>query len=380
MGMLRHLALESFRNYDQQQIDFEPGINLLIGQNGQGKTNLLEAIHFLAILRSFRTSKVNHLRRWGNKLFRLRGLLENGTRRTKLAIEYGQARRVSVDGHELSRASDFIRHFYCETFVPEDIGLVKGTGSDRRRFLDIAATQIFAPYLGCLQDYNKALKTRNALLRKERLNQKVLQAYDKVLIERGGMLLYYRQLLLDELSGRLEETSRKLFPEGMELTLRYAPGISMTDDESTIDDTTAALQQELEGSFDRDRARQHTTRGPHRDDLHLALNGHPLAEFGSEGQCRLGVLALKMATGDMILARKEDDIVIWLVDDVVGELDERAKGAFFQALSAASQTFIVATSDTVFSGMQPSATFRVEDGQITRALNGPNPAMPEDPA
>jgi DNA replication and repair protein RecF len=365
--MLAELHLSQFRNYASLELAFAPGINLLLGANGQGKTNLLEAICFLALLRSFRTAQSKHLCRWGADAFLIRGVLTAGERRQQLALHYGEQRRLLVDRQPVALASDFIGRFFAITFVPEDIELVKGAGSHRRRFLDIVASQLAPAYLTALQQYNHALKSRNALLRAERPDERAVRAFDQVLVERGSVLLAHRLRLAERLGESLSQVAAQLYPAERALTMRYGCSVPGLTPGLAPEGYAAGFAQALAESWPRDVARQFTTRGPHRDDLHLYLDGRPLDTYGSEGQCRLAVLALKMAAAQLVTADRRQESVLWLVDDVVGELDDRAKAAFFACLDRAAQVFLVATSPTVAAPLQPRAVYHVQAGTVTPA-------------
>ena len=204
------------------------------------------------------------------------------------------------------------------------------------------------------------------LLRQEKVDARSVRAYDTVLVDRGSLLLRLRHELLSRLGGDLVRVGGELFADDRQLSLRYLPSVVTPGDDLPAREAIAeAFRDELIASYPRDLARQHTTRGPHRDDLLLCLDERPLADFGSEGQCRLAVLALKMAAGDLVLERRDDEPVIWLVDDVVGELDSRARRAFYRRLRQADQTFLVATGDLVLDDLPPACVYDVADARIT---------------
>ncbi len=363
MSHLSSIVIQDFRNYERLELEPVPGVNLLVGLNGQGKTNLLEAIHYLSLLRSFRTTQLRTLVRWGQSTFQLRARIDGESRGCRLAIEHGQQRRLLVDRQPVQLASEFIGHFFCVTFVPEDIALVKGTASDRRRYLDILGSQLVPHYLAALQDYGKALKSRNALLRAERPDPRQVSSFDRVLADRGSFILMRRR----ELVGRLDEALVQVgdaMSRARELTMEYAASVELPAD---ADESAAAesYRLALNESLERDLARRQTHRGPHRDDLRFRLRERLLGDYGSEGQCRLAALALKMAAGNLFMQRRQDDAVIWLVDDVVGELDAEARGAFFACLEQADQAFLVATDDHLAAELPVKAIYDVAGGRVT---------------
>ena len=363
MGILADIALQDFRGYEKLELDFAPGVNVLVGENGQGKSNVLEAIYFLAILRSFRTSTVGHLFRWRQGEFMVRGTVaEAGDRRYSMGVHYSaQRRRLRVDGATMTKASDFIGRLFCVAFVPEDIELVKGAGRDRRRYLDIVLSQLHPGYLGDLQDYQKALKSRNSLLRRDRPDLRAVAAYDTVLATTGAAVGRYRREFFAAFTPVLVEEAARLYPEGRDLTLRFHSSIAVAPDADPAEVHLTALRE----GRDRDLQRRQTLSGPHRDDFALQLSGRLLASYGSEGQCRLAALALKIATARMIRQAKGQEHTILLVDDVIGELDERGRTAFYRCLDQAAQVFLACTSEDVLTGISPARVFRVVDGSVT---------------
>ncbi len=369
MAYLQNLALRQFRNYESLRVEFAPGANVLLGANGQGKTNLLEAIGFLSLLRSFRTTLVSDLWRWHTRQFVIVGEFDGGPCR-RLAVEYGEKRRLRADGQGIGRASDFIGRFFCAAFVPEDIGLPRGAGSARRRFLDSTLSQLYPEYLAVLQDYTRALKSRHLLLRAETVDEAALRAYDGVLANRGGVICRYRAEFAVTFAPYITKAAAEFYPPAHELALPFRPSLRVEAPTSgaplTAADYEVALAAALVANRERDRHRQQTCTGPHRDDFGFTLNGQDLERFGSEGQCRLAVMALKTALTDLLLAQRRDQAVLMLVDDVIGELDERGRRAFFAALRRADQVFLAATDKRVLDLLPGAAVFAVAGGTVTR--------------
>ena len=365
MPILTSIALKDFRNYEELSLELGPGINVFVGANGQGKTNLLEAVYFLSILRSFRCQQVRNLQRWRAKTFMVRGQIGAG-KTGRLAVEYGEKRRLRADGKSLGRASDFIGRFFCAAFVPEDIELIRGPSGERRRFLDIALSQLEPHYLTVLQQYQKALKSRHQLLRRETLDVAALEAYDAVLVETGAAIIVYRAAFVAELQELVAAAGAALFPAESSLAMRFTPSIPAADDPADDNACRVAFAAALAACRERDRQRQQTHVGPHRDDFAFLLDGKDLVRFGSEGQCRLAALALKKAKADLLLSRRREGAVVLLVDDVIGELDERGRRAFFESLAAADQTLVACTREDVVEALAPAAVFDVSVGAVSR--------------
>ncbi|MFT5127878.1 MAG: DNA replication and repair protein RecF [Rhodothermales bacterium] len=353
MAILSEIRLHDFRNYERLRLPLTPGITVLLGDNGQGKTSILEAIYFLSLLRSFRTHKPRHLSRWGQGEFTLHGVLQAENHEQRLAVRHGGDSRVlRHNGEPVARASDFIRQFFCVAFVPDDLGLMQGAGSERRRFLDIQLCQLCPSYLAAAQNYAKALKSRNSLLRREHSDTRAIAAFDSVLVPYGQQIIQRRDEYAAALSGEVGRLAPQMFAESCELRIRYRPSAK-----------SEALADALEQHRDRDIQRRQTQVGPHRDELVITLDGKSLSHFGSEGQCRLAALVLKMAAARLLSAADGDQPTMLLVDDVIGELDDGRRDAFFAALRPASQVCFACTSADVAESLAPATIIDVREGQ-----------------
>lgn len=361
--MLTLIRATSFRNYESLELTIPPGISLLVGENGQGKTNVLEAIYFLSILRSFRTSRVRELVSWRQNQFMIYGEVSRGNQHLRLGIEHGERRRLRANGETIRKASDFIGNFFAVAFIPEDIELVKGPASERRRFLDITLTQLYPDYLGILQDYDRAHRSRNRLLRLESPDLAAVQAFDEILATKGASLVEYRVQLFHDLKEVLTNTASELLPDGSKLLVKYQP--STAGDAEDLAGRIAAIKQSLAANWERDRTRRVTHAGPHRDDFTFQLNGKALSSFGSEGQCRLAAITIKLAKARFLLDHKDHDSVIFLVDDILGELDQRGRKAVFTALQEADQALVACTDATEVPDLVSDQVFTVNNGMVT---------------
>lgn len=364
MPIVRTLYLHNFRNYEKAQLELRPGLNVFVGANGQGKTNLLEALHFLSLLRSFRANAAADLKRHRARSFMLRAELAGSAPET-IAVEQGDKRRLLAGGRHVARASDFIGRFSCAAFIPEDIELPRGPAGLRRRFLDITLAQLQPAYLPLLQDYTHALKSRHQLLRQEPVNEAHLQAYDQVLVESGAALALWRREFFASFGPRLTAAAAGFYPPGVRLDLRFQPSLAPPGEAAGPEDYRRCFAQALRDNRQRDIFRQQTHAGPHRDDFVLHLDGKDLARFGSEGQCRLAAMALKKTQAELLLARRGAGEVVLLVDDVIGELDARGRTAFFSSLSEAGQVCVACTDLAVLGGIPPAAICRIEQGTVS---------------
>ena len=311
---LAHLRLRDFRNYRRLDAEFAPGFHLLLGRNAQGKTNILEALHLLATLRSFRGVGSAAMVRHGQPGWFAGGrIVGTGAHEVKLYWS-PRERRLTLDQQPIRRLTDYLGTLRTVAFCTEDLALVKGAGRGRRRFLDFLLTQTLPAYLPLLQRYTRAVRARNALLKRRPVDEAALEGFTHEVVQLGETIMGHRQSLLPELAPRITAAHQRIAPEGEELTVQYLPSVRN------------GFAADLERVRERERKQGATVVGPHRDELALLLHDKPAAEFASEGQKRTVAIALKMAQAEHLTAVHGSPPVL-LIDDVMGELDvERRKG------------------------------------------------------
>lgn len=353
---LNSINLKGWRNYQEEKVTFDPGINLFLGKNGQGKTNLLEGIYFLSTGQSPRTSKNEDLINWRGNYFYLKGELHKGER--KNIIEMGCARdgrRVNkIDGVPLQRLSEISGLLSAVFFMPEDLTLVKGGPAARRRFLDIEIGQISPAYSYTMGNYKKYLRERNALLKSKYPDKIVLQVLTEKLADLSVPIVKERNDYLQKLSLLTRLKHRKLSGNIDELNLRYnwsiEPGLSKQQ----------VLARFAESS-PLERQYKLTLVGPHKDDFSFILNGVELRAFGSQGQQRTAVLAIKLAEIELIKA-ETNEYPLLLLDDVFSELDEDRKSLLLEYLTDRVQTFI-SSAEALPPGAKVNS-FWIDSGRI----------------
>lgn len=346
--MLQSLKLVNFRNYERAEFEFGPGLTVLTGANGQGKTNVLEAVYYLSLLRSFRTRRLEFLKRWQSPGFFIGAECCSAAGRVSLSVAVGDERRMLVNGQPIRSTSEFISRLVCGTFIPEDMELVKGDPSIRRRFLDIALCQLSHDYLVTLQKYQLALEHRNAMLKNmEKYNRQTLTAYDHMLVQTGSRLELARKDLIRSLERELQPLSRRFFSDKGEIALKYLSGIQpllREDPEEQEEAVQNAFHAALQKSFERDCREGNTRYGPHRSDVSCLLAGVALQGYGSVGECRMAALAIRFACLQVLRQRLGDDEVTLIVDDVTGELDGERRTGFFSLLQESGQVLFACTA------------------------------------
>jgi DNA replication and repair protein RecF len=330
------LRLRDFRNYARLDAEFVPGFHLLLGNNAQGKTNILEAIYLLATLRSFRGVGGMQMVRHGQKgYFVSARVFSQGKREIKMYWSVTE-RKLSLDNQPVRKVTDYLGVLRVVVFCTEDLQLVKGTARMRRRFLDLLLSQTHPSYLPLLQRYTQALRSRNALLRQRAPDEVTLESFSHELVHLGNQLLQRRRELAPRLSPLVRLAYRRIANDAEELRLDYQPGVKQD------------FAVELAQSRSRERTYRTTLVGPHRDDMQLLLNDRSTAQFGSEGQKRTLAIALKMAQAEYLTGIHGSPPIL-LIDDVMGELDARRRAGFLPLLDGArkgsGQVFMSSTEE-----------------------------------
>ncbi len=316
---LAHLRLRDFRNYARLDVDFTPGFHVLLGDNAQGKTNILEAIYLMATLRSFRGVGGAQMIRHGQKGYFVGGTVVGGmvpafcgsngpesappdqsrlasaatilTSQSSREIKMfwsANERKLALDGQPVKKLTDYLGMLRTVVFCTEDLQLVKGAARARRRFLDLLLAQTQPGYLPLLQRYMRAVRARNALLKQRAMDEAALDSFSQELVKLGDEIIRARRELAPKFSPLARLAYRRISNDAEELRIEYQPSVKKD------------FAVELAQSRNRERSYRSTLVGPHRDDLQLLLNGKSAAQFGSEGQKRTLAIALKMAQAEFL--------------------------------------------------------------------------------
>jgi len=357
------LAVDGARNLAPLRLEPRERFNVFVGDNGQGKTNLLEALYAVATLRSFRTSRLADLVAFARTEAKL------GARVTKLGtthlyeleLAHG-SRRVRLDDKAVRPLARYFGEFNVVVFTPEDLGLARGAPSDRRRFLDRAVFNARPEYLATVQDYEKVLKQRASVLRMNAQGtlaagklDELLAVYDRQLVELGIAIARARVAYVESIAGEVASAFDTIARTPHRAVVRYHATLA-----ATVDDALAQLR----AGRARDLATQSTHVGPHRDDLVFLLDDREAGAFASQGQLRAIMLAWKTAEL-VVLERDRGDAPILLLDDVSSELDPSRNEYLFEHLAKrAGQCFITTTHASHVLMRAERADYRVENGRI----------------
>ena len=369
ISYLRALRLVNFRNYPDDTVILAPGLNVVVGDNAQGKTNLLEAISFAVTGSSPRTPNDPEVVRWGQDFARTeaRVSLDGGSGERAVAVGYapGQKKRLSVDGAPAPSLTNYAAGaagVRVVTFFPDDIRIVKGAPADRREFLDGLLSSLRPAYARATIEYAKAVQQRNQLLRRIRdgfSSERTLSTWDRKVVELGQTVLQGRAAAIAPLESYFGASLRALY--GSEkATIRYSYS-------APLDEYAGALR----GAHSADIERGTTSVGPHRDDFEVLLGGVNLTTYGSQGQQRLATLALKFAARDHMREETGEDPML-LFDDVMSELDERRREYLAGYFLESTQAVITTTNLDYFDEdiLERASVIRISGGAVSETTSG----------
>lgn len=354
------LVVRGFRNLSAVSLEPDPRCNLFIGANGQGKTSLLEAVDFIATLRSFRGATRSQLIGHGVAQSLARMVVEGGEVDHEFRLTMDRkSREVLLDAKRPERAVQYYGAAACVVFHPQDLDLVRGGPDLRRRLLDRILVRVVDGYGEALRSYARALKARNALLRASVPDARAVGAYDPMLSRFGSAIVRARIALTDELLPAARAAADDIALSGSEVSIAYRSK-SPTDAEG--------YREALSRAWDADRARMSTTLGPHADDVVIKWSGRIARDVASQGQTRAIALALRLAELEVLRARSGR--TPWLLlDDVSSELDRERTERLFERIAKLEAQLWVTTTDPAVAALLPSAVrYRVDRGEVQREL------------
>ncbi|MBF8417636.1 DNA replication/repair protein RecF [Heyndrickxia coagulans] len=368
---LKELELHNYRNYETLTIPFENKVNVILGENAQGKTNLMEAIYVLALAKSHRTSNDKELIRWDAEYAKIKGRLHktHGTVPLELTISK-KGKKAKYNHIEQKKLSRYIGNMNVVMFAPEDLNLVKGSPQVRRRFIDMEIGQISPVYLYDMSRFQKILQQRNHYLKqlqmKKQTDRTMLDILTEQLIEQAAKIVMRRF----EFVRMLEEWARPIhhsISRGLEqLEIQYKPSVNVSE-ELDWSKMIKSYENKFAEIREREIDRGVTMAGPHRDDLAFAVNGRDVHTFGSQGQQRTAALSVKLAEIELIYSEIREYPIL-LLDDVLSELDDYRQSHLLNAIQGRVQTFVTTTSvDGVdHQTLREASMYTVKAGQIVR--------------
>ena len=361
---VKTLILHNYRNYESVRLDFSPNINIFLGANAQGKTNIIEAVYYGAMGHSHRTNTDVELIRWNEDAAAVKIQYERLDVANELQFQFSREKRRKIFANgQAIRHKDLIGLLNAVLFSPEDLFLIKGAPSERRHFLDAEISQASPAYYHELSKYMRIVTQRNTLLKKIRDRQakpELLDSWDPQLAVSAARVVEKRLAAVKKLNMLANLMHRRISKNAENLSVRY----SIQGLENVTDDLLSWYNSSLRDFRQTDILRGSTSIGPHRDDLILEVNAINLRTFGSQGQQRTGVLALKLAELEFIKS-EQGEYPVLLLDDVMSELDAKRREQLLLFIKQQRiQTIITATDEAYFPSAKIGRCYQVEAGRI----------------
>ena len=355
---IKSLKLKNFRNYEEAQISFSPEKNIIFGLNGQGKTNIIEALYFMQSGRSYRSNKEKETIKFGEDYARIEAEFEKNEIKNNILFFISEKKSVKLNGVPVGRLSEIIGNINIVIFTPDHLNLIKEGPAIRRNFLDSFISQLKPSYFKNLIDYYKILKQRNNVLKSKNKDMlSTICVWNEKLADLGMKICEMRKSAIDKINSKINIVTNGLEDEN--LVVKYLPGIK-----GNIKDKENILKQ-LEDSFERDIEYKMTSVGPHRDDFEIYMDEKNIKKYGSQGQQRSCVLKLKLSECE-IIKEKTGEMPPILLDDILSELDEQRRHLFIENIKD-TQVIITCTDKEFLKDME-GYYFKVEKGNIKRIL------------
>lgn len=366
---IEHLKLTNFRNYDSLELDFNKNINIFIGNNGQGKTNILESIYVLSLTKSNRYGIDSDLIKFQEEVAKVEGTVRDDTLIKKQEVLITKFKKqLSINGKEIRKTRDYISNFCVISFTPNDLEIIKGSPSVRRNLLNIDISQLYNNYINYLNEYNSIIKIRNDYLKKLNLNgnsdYRYLDIINEKLIEKADKIYSYRFTFLEKINKYLPNVYKKI--TGLDgLIIQYDNSLGLEKyDSDTIkkkfgDKFKRNLHQELMQGI--------TLTGPHRDDFLFSLNGMDMKNYASQGQQRMAIIAFKICEL-FIFKDILDSYPVLLLDDIFSEIDTKKRNKIIKFLKSDIQTIITTTdiNDINDDLLKDASIYMINNNKVTK--------------
>ncbi len=346
MFYIESMLIKGFRNYHHQQLQFNPRLNLISGENGQGKTNLLESIYYLSVNRSFRTKRDQELLKWKEPFFYLKGVFYKDNFKNDVQINYRQNTPLNITvNNKIVKRYDHLQKFPVIVFSPDDLLLIREGPSVRRRFLNLEASRLSLVYFEELKSYQRVLQQRNHLIKglynnKGRQINELLEPWDQSLVLLGSKIIHSRIKIIKVLEEEAKVFFERMTTSSENISLEYDASVDYSED---FKDTQHKFKKALDKNRERELRIGSTVVGPHLDDLIIKINGYDTRKYSSQGQKRTAALALKMAEVSLF-KNEHNDWPIILLDDVFSEFDNKRKMQLLDFLKESSGQCFITTA------------------------------------
>ena len=363
---LKSLRLQNFRNYADESFHFDSESNIIFGENAQGKTNLLEAIAYLASGESPRTRSERELLRFGEQEASLtaESLSRGREFKTEILFRSGEKKKMTVNGVKLKRTAQLGEVLSCVYFCPDDLQLIRLGAAERRQFLNSALKQLLPRYGEALQEYRRAYEQKMRILKdfsEDAAFTALLPEFNDALAKHGAVLIHYRARYIAALSRHAEEIHLECSGGREKLSLRYETVSGIADPFAPPEELYIQLKEHLALRSKAELAAKLCLSGPHKDDIAIAINGENARAFGSQGQARTAALALKLSERELLKETKEEYPLL-LLDDVLSELDAKRQDFVLNRIRG-GQVFISCCEDERLSTLLSGKVFHVKQGR-----------------
>ena len=338
---IKKIKLENFRNYDLQEIEFDKNVNIIYGDNAQGKTNILEAIFVCSLGKSFRTNKEKELIKKEKNYSKIEMISLKEDREVRINLEIQEKKKFFINKIQTKKISDILGKNYIVLFTPEDISILKNEPSKRRRFLNIMISQLRPMYVHMLLEYNKLIEQRNMYLKQIKFDGKTeenLEIWDEQIIKIGTKICEYRKEFIEKINKKIYNIHLRTTEEKEKITIKYISNVENN------------YKEKMKNNRKSDIQKGYTQIGIHRDDFEIYINENLVSIYGSQGQKRTTIISLKLAEAEVIYEEIGERPVI-LLDDFMSELDKKRIQGLFENIKE-NQVIITCTDSFKISNSQ----------------------------
>lgn len=365
---IEHLKLTNFRNYSSQEIDFNKNVNIFIGDNGKGKTNILESIYVLSLTKTNRYGVEENLIKFNEEVAKIEGIIRCGELIKKQEIRLTKKKKqIFINNKEMRRVKDYISNFCVISFTPEDLEIVKGSPNIRRNMINVDISQLQNNYISFLNEFNQIIKIRNEYLKKMNLDGnsdiRYLNVVNESMIEKGIKIYEYRYNFFKKINVLLPKIFKKIANLD-NLKIKYETNVNL--DEFDYEKIKKSYESKIKKNFNVELMQGVTLTGPHRDDFSFDLSGMDMKNFASQGQQRLAVIALKIA--EIYLFKEElGEYPVLLLDDIFSEIDTKKRNKIINFLLNDIQTIITTTdiNDIDKKLVENARVYKVNNDNVT---------------
>jgi len=367
--ILNDISLINFRNYDKLNLELCDNVNILIGNNAQGKTNILESIYVLGITKSHRSLIDNNLIKNNENFCKIKGNIKinNISRKLEFFLS-GKEKKVFINKNQIKKLTDYISKFNIIIFTPDDLELIKGSPNTRRKFLNIEIGQIDNKYLNIVNDYNRLLKNRNEFLKRLNINSsselRYLEVLNEKIIEKAVYIYEKRFEFIESINSNLSNIYSDVTNSG-DLSIKYIHNLNI--DTFDKDKIINLFKEKYKNNLNREIILGATLFGPHKDDFSFINGDNDMKYYGSQGQQRSAVLALKLSEIEIFKERTKENPIL-LLDDIFSELDDIKKNNVIKYIKSGIQTIITTTDLNQINEelLEDSFIYKIDNGQVER--------------